>query len=65
MPVIRCAVPDVFDPAGRYLGRMALPFALTAWPRPLFRTGWVYGVVRDERDVPFVVSARIRRPGGD
>jgi sugar lactone lactonase YvrE len=55
-------VADVFDPQGRYLGAVALPFALAEAPLPIVRNSVLYGVVRDELDVPYVVRARITRP---
>lgn len=53
---------DVFEPSGRYLGRVRLPFRLLTGPLPLFRHGMVYGVTSDEFDVPYVVRARVVRP---
>lgn len=57
-------VADVFDPMGRYLGEVPLPFALSTMPVPRIRNGVLYGVTTDELDVPFVVKARIEKPGG-
>jgi hypothetical protein len=53
---------DVFDPEGRYLGLLRLPFRLATYPRPVIRDGIVVGVTEDELEVPFVVRARIERP---
>jgi hypothetical protein len=53
---------DVFDPEGRYLGQLDLAFSLERYPTPLFRNDMIYGVTRDELDVPYVVSARIHVP---
>ncbi len=53
---------DVFDEAGRYLGRVRLPFRLSGGPIPLFRNGCIYGVTTDEFDVPYVVRARVEKP---
>jgi sugar lactone lactonase YvrE len=50
---------DVFDPDGRYLGQITLPFTLVRYPIPLFRDGMIYGVTEDELEVPYVVRARI------
>jgi hypothetical protein len=51
---------DVFDPEGRYLGAVRLPFPL--WmSSPVVRDGRLYAVTRDELDVPYVVRARIER----
>jgi hypothetical protein len=57
----RGRVFDVLDPAGRYLGRVRLPFQLSEYPTPLFRNGMIYGVTQNELEVPFVVRARVRR----
>jgi hypothetical protein len=50
---------DVFDPDGRYLGQIVLPFVLERYPTPLFRNGMIYGVTEDELEVPYVVRARV------
>ncbi len=52
-------VLDVFDTTGRGLARATLPFALSPAPEPVFRDGMMYGVTRDEFDVPYVVRGRI------
>jgi hypothetical protein len=49
----------VFDPIGRFLGSLTLPFSLASNPSPIIRDGVLYGVTRDELDVPYVVRARI------
>ncbi len=53
---------DIFDPTGIYLGRIELPFTMAASPLPRVEGDLLYGVVRDELDVPYVVVAHIRRP---
>jgi hypothetical protein len=53
---------DIFDPVGRYLGVVELPFQLERFPIPIFRNGVFYGITRDELDVPYVVMARIEKP---
>ena len=53
---------DVFNPTGQYLGTVVAPFRLQASPSPFVRDGALYGVIRDELDVQFVVRARIVRP---
>lgn len=53
---------DVFDPAGRYLGRVTSPVPLLDSPDPVFQGGAVYAVTRSELDVPYVVRLRIERP---
>lgn len=50
---------DVFSPAGRYLGAVMFPRRFEAMS---FRDDHVYGVGRDEMDVPYVVRLRIVRP---
>lgn len=53
---------DVFDPDGRFLGTVQLPFPL--WmSAPIVRDGRMYAVTRDELDVPYVVRARIEGRG--
>ncbi len=54
-------VLDVFDPDGRYLGAVRLPFALSS--APIFRNGAIYAVTTDELEVPYLVRARIVKPG--
>jgi hypothetical protein len=55
-------VVDIFDPEGRYLGRIGLPFMLSMNPPPVFRDGFLYAVTEDELEVPYVVRARIVKP---
>lgn len=52
---------DVFDPDGRYLGLVRVPFVLRGHPAPIVRDGFLYGVTLDELDVPYIVKARIVR----
>jgi hypothetical protein len=52
---------EVFDPEGRYLGRVRLPFQLSGTP-PVIRGDLFVAVVQDELEVPFVVRARIVKP---
>ena len=52
---------DIFDPEGRYLGRVRLTFLLSQYPPPVIRNGVVLGVTQDELEVPFVVRARIEK----
>jgi hypothetical protein len=51
---------DVFNPEGRYLGRVALPEGLSRYPAPVIRGDRIYAVVRDELDVPYVVRLQLR-----
>jgi hypothetical protein len=52
---------EIFDPEGRYLGRVRLPFMLS-FPPPVIRGDMMVAVTRDELEVPFVVRARIVKP---
>jgi len=55
---------DVFDPSGRYLGRLDMPEGMrTTSPEPVFSGDHVVAVVRDELDVPYVVRYRLAPPG--
>lgn len=55
---------DVFDPSGRFLGRLALPRGMRlSNPEPVFDGDRVVAVVRDELDVPYVVRYRLAPPG--
>ena len=54
-------VHDVFDPEGRFLGTVELPFPLSRSPTPIVRDGMLYGVTADELGVQYVVRARIER----
>ncbi len=51
---------DIFDPEGRYLGRLTLPFHLS-YPRAKIYGDMMYGVITDELEVPYVIRARIDR----
>jgi sugar lactone lactonase YvrE len=52
---------DVFEPSGRYVGRLELPDGMRiANPEPVFEGDRVYGVLRDELDVPYVVRLRLQ-----
>jgi hypothetical protein len=50
---------DVFEPDGRYLGRVAAPAAFSIGPRPIFRGDNVWSTERDELGVQYVVKYRI------
>lgn len=50
---------DVFDPEGRYLGRVASPVAFSS--DLVFAGDRVYGVTQDHDGIPYVVRARIVR----
>lgn len=50
---------QIFDRVGRYMGDVQIPFAVSRFPRPIFRRGMMYAVTHDASDVPHVVVARI------
>ncbi len=56
---------ELFDPDGRFLGEILLPFELRTSPVPVFMGDYMYAVTRDELDVPYVVKARLGRPATD
>ena len=60
-PADQDRVLDVFDPSGRYLGRVRMPFQLAPLPLPVFRNGMVYGVTRDSLGVNHVVVGQVTR----
>lgn len=53
---------DIFDPEGRFLGTLRLPFPLSAYPIPQLRGDRLIAVTQDDAGVPYVVRARIERP---
>jgi len=55
-------VVDVFDPGGRYLGRLDLPFELETSPWPIVTDRYLYAVTEDELGVQYVVRGRIEKP---
>lgn len=54
-------VVDVFDPEGRYLGRVSLPFELEASPWPIITDRYLYAVTEDDLGVQYVVRGRIEK----
>jgi hypothetical protein len=52
---------DIFDPLGRYLGPVHLPFPLATRPLPIFRNGQLYGAFQDELEVTYLVRARVEK----
>jgi hypothetical protein len=50
---------DVFEPDGRYLARVQAPAGFALYPAPVFKGDHVWGVVRDELDVSYVVRFRM------
>lgn len=52
---------EVFDPEGRFLGPIVTAADLDALTVHLITSDAVYGVLRDELDVPYVVRLRIMR----
>lgn len=53
---------DIFDPNGRYLGELKIPYDLEARPRPLVSQNNLYGVFLDDLDVPHIVRVQIKKP---
>jgi hypothetical protein len=53
---------DAYDANGAYLGTLVTDLALQATPAPVIRGDRLWGVVRDELDVPFVVRGRLVPP---
>lgn len=56
-------VHDIFDPDGRFLGTVRLPFPLSRSPEPLVRAGVLHGVTQSDLGVQYVVRSRIVKPG--
>lgn len=52
---------DIFDPEGRFLGVVELPFRLNLSPRPVIGSERLIGVTQNEDGVQFLVRARIER----
>jgi hypothetical protein len=52
---------EVFDPEGRFLGEVRLPFDLLSYPVPILRRDRLIGVTQDDAGVPYIVRARIER----
>ena len=48
------------DGIGRYLGTLEAPHLVEQQPQPVFRSGSIYYVTKDELDVQYVVVAEIR-----
>jgi hypothetical protein len=52
---------EIFDPEGRFLGEVRLPFPLMSYPAPILRRDRLIGVTQDDAGVPYIVRARIER----
>lgn len=52
----------LFDPTGRFLGDLQLPFALDSNPTPIVRNGALYGMSLDNEGAETIVGARIEMP---
>ena len=50
---------DIFDPEGRYLGTLRLPFSLQGSRATIVRNGILYGKTTDELGAPVLVRARV------
>ena len=53
---------DIFDPEGRYLGTLRLPFSLQVSRNTIVRNGILYGETTDELGAPVLVRARVVKP---
>jgi len=58
----RGRVFEIFDPEGRFLGGLRLPFALAGNALPLIRADRIVAMTQDESGVPYLVRARIIKP---
>jgi len=54
---------DVFDPEGRYLGRVPTGLPVPASPVPVIRGDRFYAVLRDDLDIQYVARLRIQGRG--
>lgn len=54
------SVYDLFDPDGRFLGMLQLPFDLHS--HPIVRNELLFGITEDESGAPNIVRARIEKP---
>lgn len=54
---------DVFNPKGRYLGRVGLPVDISTRPTPIIKNGNLYGVTRDELGIEYVMRFGVERSG--
>jgi hypothetical protein len=52
---------DLFEPDGRYVGRVRAPMGVSMHPNPVIRGDTVWAVVRDELDVQRVARFRVGR----
>ncbi|HEU0054050.1 MAG TPA: 6-bladed beta-propeller, partial [Longimicrobium sp.] len=52
---------DVFEPDGRYLGRIQAPVRILAEPAPVVRGDRMAALTRDANDVPVIVLLEIRK----
>ncbi len=53
---------DVFEPDGRYVGRVHAPRGFATFPHPVFQREHIWAVWRDELDVSYVVKFAIVGP---
>jgi hypothetical protein len=53
---------DVFEPDGTYLGMVRAPEGFSMNPTPVARGDYVWAVVMDELEVPYIVRFRIKHP---
>jgi hypothetical protein len=53
---------DVFEADGTYLGMVLAPEGFSMNPTPVARGDYVWAVVMDELEVPYIVRFRIKHP---
>jgi hypothetical protein len=58
--VPRGSAVDVFSEGGVFLGRVELPVVLELRPEPVSRGGILFGITKDEFDVPYVVALNLK-----
>jgi hypothetical protein len=51
---------DLFDPEGRYLGRIGTGVPIPMHPRPVIRGDRFYAVLRDDLDIQYVTRFRVQ-----
>jgi hypothetical protein len=56
---------DVFEPDGRYVGRVRAPNGFTMHPKPVIRGDTVWAIVRDELDVQRLARLRVEVESGN
>lgn len=52
---------EIFDPEGRFLGVLRLPFELQFYPKPVLTGDRIIAMTQDSSGVPYIVRARVER----